>query len=342
MIGFRVDMNKQIASGHLMRSLTIAKEVRKLGEDVLFLSSDDGVDSILSSAGFSYINLNCDYSDWESSLDRTLEVIRSNRIQVLFTDSYLVSDSVLSVLNRHTRVAYIDDFIKKPLDVSLLLVPTQSLDTSVLTDMYHDKSTKLLVGSEYLIIREEFLKTSNDANPEQVFLTTGGTDPGNFTAAFLEKAMNHPVLKDKKYTVVLGSLYEDAQLLKERYQNYSNISFHQNVTNMGELMKQCSFAVSAGGNTLYELICCGIPTVCIALSPDQEALGERLENKGIVSYCGNDLKQPDECVAKAVSMLSELMLSDPDSISELKNTYHSFTDGMGAARIAKALVELAE
>ncbi|MBR6095103.1 MAG: UDP-2,4-diacetamido-2,4,6-trideoxy-beta-L-altropyranose hydrolase [Lachnospiraceae bacterium] len=340
MIGFRVDMNKQIASGHLMRSLTIAKEVRKLGEEVLFLSSDNGVERVLSSAGFSYINLNCDYSDWESSLDRTLEIIQSYRIRVLFTDSYLVSGHVLSELNRHTRVAYIDDFIKKTLDVSLLLVPTQSLDTSVLTEMYRDKPVKLLVGSEYLIIREEFLNPTERADRDRIFLTTGGTDPAGFTEAFLHQAMNHPVLKDKKYTVILGSLYDNTQALKETYRDYPNIRFHQNVTNMGELMKECSFAVSAGGNTLYELICLRIPTVCISLSPDQEALGERLENKGIVSYCGNCIRQPEECTESVISKLSSLIQLTDDERSDLKGRCRSFTDGMGAKRIAKALIEL--
>ena len=109
---------------------------------------------------------------------------------------------------------------------------------------------------------------------------------------------------------------------------------------MAELMNRCSFAVSAGGNTLYELICCKIPTVCIALSPDQENLGTKLSASNLVSYCGNCIKDPDFCAESVINELEKLMNSDENTIREIKEKMNSFTDGLGAERIAKALTEL--
>ena len=52
MLYIRTDMNRQIASGHLMRCLTIAKELKKRGEDVTFLLADEEAYALVSEQGF--------------------------------------------------------------------------------------------------------------------------------------------------------------------------------------------------------------------------------------------------------------------------------------------------
>ena len=41
MIGIRVDANEIVASGHILRCITIAKEIEKHGETVLFFLADE-------------------------------------------------------------------------------------------------------------------------------------------------------------------------------------------------------------------------------------------------------------------------------------------------------------
>ena len=41
MIGFRVDANEQIATGHLMRCMAIAKGFQRRGEDVVFFLAEE-------------------------------------------------------------------------------------------------------------------------------------------------------------------------------------------------------------------------------------------------------------------------------------------------------------
>ena len=40
-IGIRVDANEIVATGHVMRCLAIAEELRKIGQELLFISADD-------------------------------------------------------------------------------------------------------------------------------------------------------------------------------------------------------------------------------------------------------------------------------------------------------------
>ena len=51
MIGIRADANKIIASGHVMRCITIAKELVALGESVTFFVADNEGKSLVDSVG---------------------------------------------------------------------------------------------------------------------------------------------------------------------------------------------------------------------------------------------------------------------------------------------------
>ncbi|NLV76359.1 MAG: UDP-2,4-diacetamido-2,4,6-trideoxy-beta-L-altropyranose hydrolase, partial [Tissierellia bacterium] len=50
---------------------------------------------------------------------------------------------------------------------------------------------------------------------------------------------------------------------------YNNVKFYMNVKNMKNLMINNDLAISAGGNTLYELCACGIPTIAIIIADNQ-------------------------------------------------------------------------
>ena len=43
MVGIRVDVNNIIATGHIIRTITIAEEIEKRNEKFIFISSDNGV-----------------------------------------------------------------------------------------------------------------------------------------------------------------------------------------------------------------------------------------------------------------------------------------------------------
>ena len=58
MIGIRVDANNEVATGHVMRCLSIAYGMRKDGLDCVFITTDENAKQIVSSNGFEVICLN--------------------------------------------------------------------------------------------------------------------------------------------------------------------------------------------------------------------------------------------------------------------------------------------
>ena len=63
MIFIRTDANEKIATGHVMRCLTIADEILDLGGKVCFIVSDKQSLSLIQDRGFKYIITN---SEWNN------------------------------------------------------------------------------------------------------------------------------------------------------------------------------------------------------------------------------------------------------------------------------------
>ena len=56
-IGIRVDVNETVATGHIMRCITIAEQIKKLGGQVLFITADGQAEELLARAGMEHVCL---------------------------------------------------------------------------------------------------------------------------------------------------------------------------------------------------------------------------------------------------------------------------------------------
>lgn len=338
MIAFRVDINKEIASGHIMRCITIAKKIISFGEKVLFICSDNYCDSFLTSLGIPYVTTNGDWQNWDKEIGTIKSIISGYSINCLFVDSYVVSNYYLKTINDIIPVAYIDDYLTSPLPVTLLIAPTQSKDLSFVPEMYKGFNTKLLLGKDYLIIRDEFLLEKDNLTKDGILITTGGSDKYHFTLNFINVILNNPLLCNEKYYVIIGSMNDDEEEIRKITKDYPNFILLKNISNMGDYMHSSKYAISAGGNTIYELLCCHVPISCIALSNDQVALGERLASFNYLSYEG-DCRIDINNVVKS-SELSLVHFLQNGINSNIHEAILSFTDGMGAVRIAENIINL--
>jgi UDP-2,4-diacetamido-2,4,6-trideoxy-beta-L-altropyranose hydrolase len=54
----------------------------------------------------------------------------------------------------------------------------------------------------------------------------------------------------------------------------AGFAFHRQATNMAELMAAADLAIGAGGSTTWERCALGLPTLQVAIAPNQEALSQ--------------------------------------------------------------------
>ena len=267
-------------------------------------------------------------------------------------DSYQATPAYLQKLNTKCPVLYLDDFGQDTYPVTAVLHYglVQGIDTYI--RRYRNNGVAVLAGPEYIPLREEFQPAhlaelwqqagrQSDGKPSSILITTGGTDPFQVTEQVLEYCLTDPLFGNCCYHVIVGSMNDHAQQLRQLAGQYtdggsSSIILHFGVNHMADLMCQCDYAVSAGGTTLYELCACGTPTVCFSFSDNQLPAVRMLEQKRIMRYAG-DARERD-IAAEIGGYLAEYM-RDPAETAQYRSRMKRLVDGRGGSRIASFLCQ---
>ncbi|WP_034445438.1 PseG/SpsG family protein [Butyrivibrio sp. AE2032] len=234
MTGIRCDANSIIASGHMMRCLTIAKELVRLGESVTFFVADDEskalFDAYVGDLGSSIdvVVLGTNWQDMESELKALIPELGKRNIDRLLVDSYKVTVPYFEKIKEICPVAYLDDLNEATYPVDMLINYSgyyKSLgyeETYKNVCGYNGVPTKLLLGLQYAPLREQFyhysdapaeslekhgaenrsaaesVVSSEDQNSEtaiSVLLTSGGADTQGMLLATLSAAEKAGLIK---------------------------------------------------------------------------------------------------------------------------------------------------
>lgn len=336
MIGFRVDANEHIATGHLMRCIAIAKECKKLGEEVLFLLAEEKETQRLQEHHLPFRILHSKWDDLEAEENILKSILAEEKITRLVVDSYQATKSYLRHLNEQVPVLYVDDMGKEVYLVSAVLHYSEFPREYQYQETYLRTKVNVLAGMQYTPLREEFSFNEEIQERENsILITTGGTDPFNVSGKLLESLMGRDEFKAYTFCVIIGSMNQNEAKLRQLASKDARISLYKNVKNMGEFMRRCKFAVSAGGTTLFELCASGIPTVCFSFADNQRSFTKELDEHEIMIYVG-DVRDDENIAQKIVEGLI-CYSQNPDMSRDYAMRMKKLVDGKGAARIAAFL-----
>lgn len=325
-IYFRTDGNSNIATGHLMRCLSIARACVKKAAKVKFIVSDEQSLSLLR-ARFLFpleFEICCLYSDYTNMMpelptlstlaaqDNTEAANIKSSKPWIFVDSYYVTPAYLLSLRESFRVAYLDDL--RAFDCPVDLVINYDTDQDCI---YYAKADRRLLGMQYTPLREQFDGASYTVRPtvEHILLSTGGTDPyavaehllnavyRRLPTGFPEQAVPKPL--SPTHSDIL-SHQQDMQLLQSMHYHiltssantrydaltgyagiYPNIHIHEGILDVASFMASCDLAICAGGTTLCELCAVGVPTVSYLMADNQHTAVETYAALGLIPYAGD-------------------------------------------------------
>lgn len=365
-IYFRTDGNEEIATGHIMRCLSIARACVALHAEVCFLVSDEKSMAILEER-FTSKNefpVQCLYSNYRNPEEElpALQKLFAGQKQYensnaakadswLFVDSYFVTKHYLTEVGKLCKVAYLDDMVAFAYPVDLII----NYDVTTEPACY-GKAAHSLLGAAYTPLREQFQSVPYEVRPQvqHILLSTGGTDMLNVAGTLLQKIFadcNTDIsqnaleaspsigLQACHYHILTSRLNTHYKQLKQLAIDYPVIHIHENVQDMASLMCQCDLGISAGGTTLYELCAIGIPSVSFSMADNQLTATKTFSSNGLIPYAGDVRTAFDQTINSLISFLGKQRISMEERQKSSRNM-RAFIDGKGSKRIAQALITL--
>lgn len=359
LILIRTDGNRHIATGHLLRCLSVAGACKKQNMQVFFLVSDtesrELLLSFLKETSFSSTKICClsqaDYQNPAKELGELLPLIGELQQQthcsfentVFFLDSYYVTKDYLKAIRPWAKIAYLDDLqlFDYPADlvINYDIIPPE--DLASYQEAYQNAGQTLL-GGLYAPLRQQFLGRHSllQENVRNVLVTTGGSDPEHFCLRLVTLLAQYPELtKTLQFHIVIGRLNTDKAHLLALAAGCSYLSLHENITDMASFMLSCDLAISASGTTLYELCALGIPTISYTMADNQLISAKAFDRVQAVPYAGDIRFQKDEVIHHALQFVTA-MSQNFEARKTAHETMSSLVDDQGSARIADALLKL--
>lgn len=362
-IYFRTDGNSEIATGHLMRCLAVARACAQKGASVKFIVSDAESLALLQERfdrpqEFAVYCLNRSYKALPQELPALLSCLAPDRLQKpeeadsymrpwLFIDSYYADSSYFEKLRRHFRTAYLDDL--RCFDCAVDLVINYDTDEDCL---FYARAARKLLGVQFTPLREQFCRRPYEVRrtARQILLSTGGTDPCRAAETLLRAIFeDHAPLRSMQYHVLTSRANARYEALLALAGIYPAIHIHTNVADVAGLMASCDLAVSAGGTTLCELCAVGVPSVSYLMAENQRLAVETYAKLNLIPYAG-DIRPLDSnedflkdgspnygTLSRILDFLTH-MTQDFSARAASSAAMQNFLDGAGAERIADALI----
>lgn len=179
----------------------------------------------------------------------------------VFADSYHITNEIYSIIYKYSKTpAFLDDENKESYSRGFVIngnLIAKSLNYKDKEDVFY------LLGQNFQPLRKEFWDVEKRITRDEIkdiLITMGGTDTHTFIT-LLVKEINKNFPKCQLHILSKNLLQSSLEYCKF----YSNLT----VEEMIELIKSCDIAISAAGQTTYELAATQTPGVLVKLAENQ-------------------------------------------------------------------------
>jgi UDP-2,4-diacetamido-2,4,6-trideoxy-beta-L-altropyranose hydrolase len=267
-----------IGFGHVIRCYALYQAFQLKGfQPEFIIKSDVPLKSIIYADEIKYL-------DWHNSTIEIKQLIKAFDIVVF--DSYLVSPEILvEFANLVKTPVFIDDYLRMNYPFGIVFNGAVGAEKLPYTA---NPGIKYLLGPDFQPIRSEFWdcpKKKLKPTINNVFLSVGGNDIHGILPKLIHSIKNQ--IPESRIELVCGNI-KTINDLSALYSN-QNVHFHLNISalKMKVVMEKCDLALSAAGQTLYELAATGTPTVSFSVADNQNNNLEGWTKAGFVVNAGS-------------------------------------------------------
>jgi UDP-2,4-diacetamido-2,4,6-trideoxy-beta-L-altropyranose hydrolase len=335
----RTDGGPNIGGGHVMRCLALAQAWREAGGRAEFCAAslapslrrrveeNFAVTEIAAAAGSA------------GDADATLAAAVRLNARIVVVDGYhLRVDYRQRLRQAGLKLAALDDNGEIDTYVDDLVV---NQNRHAAPDLYRRRAdhTRLLLGTEYALLRREFTRWRGAARTfpprvRTVLVTLGAADPDNVTVRVVA-ATAPAVPPAADLVVVIGGSNPHVEAIDARARQIPNCRLLRDPGDgMPALMAAADLAVCAGGSTMWEMAFMGVPFIPVVIAENQRQAVRAMAGDGYVAVDAATVERDLPAAAAAFA-------ADAGRRETLSHTGRRLVDGQGAARVCAALLALA-
>ena len=309
-IYIRADGNSEIGLGHVIRSLALA-EMLKEDFDCVFATRflTDYINSEALKACSDVIKLPVS----DEQFDAFLSILAGDEIVVL--DNYFFdTDYQRAIKNKGCKLVCIDDIHDKHFVADVVINHAGGISKELYSVAPY---TCLFLGTDYALLRPEFLNYNEKDEGASLLLCLGGADKDNVTLQIL-KLLEDKQFSNKCYVVVGDAFQYQQDLIDFQQSSKINIEILKNLTaqQMAGVMSECKYAICPPSTVSYEFLSKKGGELYLKIIADNQ--------KDIYAFF----------VENGIAFdISELFVSDPMKHEQSLATQRKYFDGQSGKRI---------
>lgn len=304
--------------GDVTSSLALAEEFKNQGHDIFFMiNNNKNVMNLVSQRAFK--------GTIAESIAEIGKALNQNTFDITILNQLNTSQDETMALKSHSKmlVTIEDTGIGAQLAdlrFNILYPIDNSISDYKFIPLAHSFQNKHSIPK---LIKEKV---------ENILITQGGSDTYGFIPKIIKALYAIPA--DININVIIGPNFSHNIELNEMLDNAPRkFNLISGKHDLSDLMLESDLAISAGGNTLFELACLGVPTIVVCGEPFEVGTADRIEKKdfGINLGFGKYINETD--IHSAVSSL----MSDLTRRKAMSITGINLIDGHGIIEIIEKI-----
>lgn len=329
-VAIRADASVAIGTGHIMRCLTLAEELRTRGVKVKFycVPCEGNLVAHIRKKGYECIELGTADADIDDSGDW------------LIVDHYQLDCAWETRMGEYfKRLLVIDDFVNRKHKCDILL--NQNVSNIAEVEPQNVK-TRCLCGPQYALLRKEFLEMRRQIllggafkrQDNRAFIFFGGSDPTQETLKLVKALIADP--EEKLYfDILVGKTNPDLISLKTMTEGITNIALQCHSESVAQLMARASVGVGSAGSTTWERLCVGLPSVLVMVADNQQTIVETVSNMQCAVYLGKSENVSGTDFLNAIKNL----MQHSNMCEEMRKSGMELVDGLGCQRVVDIMLK---
>lgn len=282
-VAIRADASVAIGTGHIMRCLTLAEELRARGSRVVFfcVASEGNLIDFIRDKGYSCVEV------------KTADALIDMDGDWLVVDHYSLGEAWEANMRAGFKhIFVIDDLANRRHNCDFLLDQNLFPASQVRYACLVPAHCRLFCGPNYALLRKEFWEAKRVLHKDYscvktILVSFGGTDPTHETLRFLSWwSKQDENAYPQHLVVVIGKQCLDKKEVLQLGKKIENIEIHVQTDKMAQLICSADISVGAGGITIWERCYLGLPSAVVVVAENQRQVSAAAAAAGVVLALG--------------------------------------------------------